>query len=234
MVKEEINNRYPTLNVVGTGSFSGRDLTAGSIEAIKKSKFLFIPQYKGKNYALDSVKENLNEEEIPEIVILPVGMGMMTDEAYENVARVIEDKLKEDSVGTYITIGDPSICSTFYNFSKFLSKDVNINVYPGVSTAFSAAALVKIPLMEKGQVLTIMDEFPNESQLQYSHSIAVIKNRNRKEEKEELLKNIKKYGFKWWFIKRISSPEEEVITDEEKFLNDGDYMAMILMRKEDN
>lgn len=218
------------LFVIGTGSFSGMDLTLRAIKALKLSKVIFAPKSSNLTYALKSIKEVIPEEDLGELVPLAIEMGKMDEEKYRELAQLINERIKGEVNASILTIGDPSIYSSFYHIKKHLSKDINIKLIPGISSPFSAAALLNIPLLENGESLLICDKYPKEEVLDSCESLAILKN-GKGEGKEAFLKVLDKKSFSYFLVKRIGGQGEEIIKDREKILVDNDYMGILLCFK---
>lgn len=218
------------LNVIGTGSFSGMNITMESKKAAEDSSVLFIPESSGKNYALNAL-ENVVDTSGKKKVILQFEMGQMNEERLKETADTMGENLLPGEEGTFITIGDPGVYSTFYTIREYLPSDIEIRVYPGISAPWSAAAAIGIPLISKGENLMICDEFPDDEVLSCSDTVAVLKTRG---DKSSLLDRFENHGFRYWHVKRIGSPEETILTDRSEIEEDRDYMSLIIAKKEKN
>gem|GEM_PF-386227 len=216
------------LNVIGTGSFSGMNITLESKKVAEDSSVLFIPESSGKNYALNAL-ENVIDTGGKKKVILQFEMGQMNEERLKETAETMGENLLAGEEGTFITIGDPGVYSTFYTIRKYLAHDIDVRVYPGISSPWSAAAAIGIPLISKGENLMICDEFPGDEILSCSDTVAVLKTRG---DKSSLLDRFESHGFTYWYVKRIGSPEEKVLTDRKEIEEDRDYMSLIIAKKE--
>lgn len=213
---------------VGTGPGAPEYLTLQAVKTLENADLIFAPNNKGKNMALDTVKDFIKNKKI---LFLDFPMGFVYEEDYKIQAEKILENTKENSNTVVLTIGDPMIYSTFiYMMPYFKSPQINLQIVSGIPSAVAAAGRAKIPLVEKGEVLTITDNL-NEEILNSSSSIALLKTFKQK---NFILKEFEKNNFDYAYIKRATMQEEAVLQKDkkEKILEDEDYISLILARKQ--
>lgn len=215
-----------TLYGIGTGPGNEDLLTLRAIKKIEKSDVIFAPNNKGKNMALDTVKNFIKNKKI---VFLDFKMGNVKDEDYIRSINIIEENIPENGIGSFLTIGDPMIYSTFiYIMEKVDREKIKIEVVPGIPSFVAAAAACQMPLTVKGDNFFLCDEI-DEKILKKTDSIAILKtNKN----KEEILSKLEVNNFKYRYIKRVSLKDQLILEDREYILNDKNYISLILARKE--
>ena len=106
---------------LGTGPGDPELLTLKAVKILKEANIIFAPLSKGKNMALDTVKEYVKDKEI---VYLDFPMGSVTNEVYKENAEIIINNINEGESGVFITIGDPTFYSTFINMLEFLQNKI--------------------------------------------------------------------------------------------------------------
>ena len=213
---------------VGTGPGSPEYLTLQAVKALENANLIFAPNNKGKNMALDTVKDFIKNKEV---LFLDFPMGFVSKEDYKIQAEKILKKTKENSNTVILTIGDPMIYSTFiYMMPYFKIPEINLQIISGIPSAVAAAGRAQIPLAEKGEVLTITDHL-NEEILNSSSSIALLKT---SKQKNFILKEFEKNGFDYVYIKRATMEHESILPKDkkEKILEDEDYISLIIARKQ--
>ncbi len=162
---------------VGTGPGSPEYLTLQAVKALENANLIFAPNNKGKNMALDTVKDFIKNKEV---LFLDFPMGFVSEEDYKIQAEKILKKTKENSNTVILTIGDPMIYSTFiYMMPYFKISEINLQIISGIPSAVAAAGRALIPLAEKDEVFTITDHL-NEEVLNSSSSIALLKTSKQK------------------------------------------------------
>lgn len=213
---------------VGTGPGAPEYLTLQAVRTLENADLIFAPNNKGKNMALDTVRDFIKNKKI---FFLDFPMGNVSDKDYKVQAEKIINETKENSNSVILTIGDPMIYSTFiYMMPYFKNPQINLQIVSGIPSAVAAAGRAKIPLVEKGEVFTITDNL-NESVLNSSSSIALLKTFKQK---NLILKEFEDNNFDYAYIKRASMDEESILTknEKEKILEDEDYISLIIARKQ--
>ena len=210
---------------IGTGPGATDLLTLRAASLIKSASVIFAPNNKGLNMALDTAKEFIGDKRV---VLIDFPMGNVTLKDYKRAAEIIYDEIPKDGYGTFLTIGDSMIYSTFiYIMNQLDIKDIQVEVVPGIPSFVAAACESKIPLTVKGDLFLLCDEL-NESLLDSVDSIAILKTYK---EKRELLEKLEQNNFKYSYIKRASLEEQEILIDREDILKDKEYISLILGRK---
>lgn len=207
---------------IGTGPGDSELLTLKAVKRMKESSVIFAPNNKGTNMALDTAREYIDGKRI---VLIDFPMGNVTREDYKKAANTIYNEIENGSVGSFLTIGDPMIYSTFiYIMEELEGMDIHIEIVSGIPSFVAAAGSSKTPLTVKGQNFLLCDEY-DEDILNKVDSIAILKTFK---EKEDILKSLEGKGFSYKYVKRASLEEEEILENKEEILNDKDYISLIL------
>ncbi len=211
---------------VGTGPGNEEYLTIKAINVIKESTVIFAPSNKGKNMALDTVKDFVEDKKI---VFLDFPMGRVEERHYERAADIIKKEIPEKGSGVFLTIGDPLIYSTFiYIMERVMERDIEVEIVPGIPSFLASAALSKKPLTIKGENFLLCDGDIDEDMLEYCDSVAILKTKSNK---ELILNLLEKKGFSWSYVKRATLEGEKVLIDKEEIIKDEDYISLILGRR---
>lgn len=212
---------------IGTGPGASDLLTIRAVNTMKNASIIFAPNNKGKNMALDTAKEYIQDKEV---VFIDFPMGSVNSDDYIHAAHIIYDKIPNEQSGVFLTIGDPMIYSTFiYVMDLLKGKDIEIEIVPGIPSFVAAAAASKSPLTVKGDTFLLLDEF-DDSLLDKADSFALLKTFK---EKESILDELEKNHFNYQYVKRVSLNQEEILEDKVKIIEDQDYISLILGRKEE-
>lgn len=217
---------------VGTGPGGKEYLTLKAVQVIKEVDYVFAPQNRGKNMALDTVKDFLDKEKL---VLLDFPMGEITQADYVQKAREIEKYLGPDKTGAFVTIGDPLFYSTVINTFQELSPEVEVEYVSGIPAFVAAAARAKRPLTYTGESLLVLDSLKPDwgSYLEkvMPESLCLMKTL-RLHEKD--LATLTKLGYTYQYVEKASLPEELILdqSDEEAILERKAYISLILARKE--
>lgn len=155
------------LSVIGIGPGDPELLTLKAVRVIKESPVLCVPKGReeGSSLALSIVQKavTLEGKEIIEAHFpmrktrgsqeQPGGTQESEkdelDTKWNEIAGALLEKLKKGADVAFLTLGDPTIYSTFfYLYDKLLQLDpgLNIQIIPGVSSITASAATARISL----------------------------------------------------------------------------------------
>lgn len=213
---------------IGTGPGHEELLTIMAVKKIQGASVVFAPNNKGKNMALDTVKEYIQDRKV---VLLDFPMGKVAEKDYLDAAKTIDEEIPQGEYGVYLTIGDPMVYSTFIYIMKELEKkNIQVEIVPGIPSFIASAAQSKIPLTTKGDRFLLMDEF-HEELLEDIDSLCILKTLKGK---EKILDSLEEKGFDYIYVKKVSLKDEQILTNREEIINDKDYMSLILGRRKSN
>lgn len=212
---------------IGTGPGHRDLLTLKAVKSMEESSVIFAPNNRGKNMALDTAKDFIANKEI---VLIDFPMGKVRREDYKKAAEIILNKIPENGQGSFLTIGDPMVYSTFIYIMEELDEDkIETEIISGIPSFLAAAGEMKMPLTLKGDKFLLCDEL-NQEKLDECQSIAILKT---SKDKENILNILQENNFKYQYIEKISFEDQKIIEDKEGILKNNNYMSLILARKED-
>lgn len=146
---------------VGVGPGDPELITLKAVRIIGECDVIAYPQTgKEKNVALDIAKKVIST--LLEKEILPLDIKMFRDKlkAVENrnaVAKSIMKKLDEGKNVAFLTLGDPTIYSTYmYTHKRAIKKGYRTEVIAGVPSFCAAAAVLNTHLVEGNEPLIII------------------------------------------------------------------------------
>lgn len=209
---------------LGTGPGDKEYLTLKAVRILKEVDYVFAPNNKGKNMALDTIAEFVNKDKI---IMLDYPMKKTSEYDYEKNADIIEFYLDENKTGAFITIGDPMFYSTVINTFSKLSNDIEVEYISGIPSFVAAAGVSKTPLAHVGETFAVIDRFPDESNEKID-SYAILKTHNLTEEKLDMLTEA---GFEYKYIERASFEEEKILDKKEDVLVAEAYISLLLARR---
>jgi precorrin-2/cobalt-factor-2 C20-methyltransferase len=146
------------LYVIGVGPGDPELLTIKGVRILKGISCICVPKGReeGSSLALSIVRKivALDNKEIVE-AYFPMRKtrkavhGVELDAKWDETVRTVSDRLNKGVDMAFITIGDPTIYSTFfYLYDRLLESDphVDIEIVPGVSSITASAARAEISL----------------------------------------------------------------------------------------
>jgi len=147
---------------VGVGPGDPSLLTLKAADVLKRSGVVFVPRSRAgrPSVALGIARDYLS----PQARIIELDLPMTEEEealaeAWQEAARVIVAELQKAPEGAFLTLGDPSIYSTFGYVAqrvRQLEPQIKVEVIPGITSFAAAAARAGVSLAQKDQALIIL------------------------------------------------------------------------------
>ena len=145
----------------------------------------------------------------------------------------LEKVLKEDGEVAIITIGDPTLYSTFSYVWKLLKENgVEVEIINGISSIFASAAALNMPLVEGDEKLCILPQGKDlEKYIDEFDTIIIMKTKNLKE-KLAIIRDRDDYII--GLVKRATFEDEKVAIgrlDEIDFDEFNDYLSLAVIKR---
>jgi precorrin-2/cobalt-factor-2 C20-methyltransferase len=223
---------------IGVGPGDEKLLTLKAVEVLKQIDVLLIPQTKSgkKGVAHTIAGKYLKDDLIIEYISFP----MVTDErvfekAGEKASDIICMHIGEGKTVGFITLGDPSVYSTYGYIASAVKDKVDIETIPGITSFCAAAAMDNRPLVQKDEILSIIPMNASDARidrvLKASDAFMFMKVYKReKRVLDLLLKN--KLVEKAILALRCGFSDAKIASDFEKELsNNKEYLSVVHTRK---
>lgn len=224
---------------IGVGPGDPELLTLKAAKILGKVDVLLLPQSRiGKNnIAYEIAADHVN----PEAKLISVEFPMVTDEKIINqagkvAAEVVERYVSAGQNTAFITLGDPSVYSTYQYIVKHLPPEIEIETVPGITSFCAAAAQTNRSLVEGDEILSIIPATSSkrlmEIALDATKSAVFMKVYNQK---EKVLKVLEEYELadSSVLVQRCGFADCTVDHDlKEGLSRDKQYLSIILSRKE--
>ncbi len=154
---------------IGVGPGDSELLTIKAVNTIKKLDILYAPQaHKGGR----SVAENIAAPYLPaNLKIKRRHFPMINDwekkiKSWQEIAEEIAKDVKNDNNVGFLTLGDPSVYSTFSYIAEMLAERIDIQTIAGISSFSQIAASLSVPLMLDEESLEIIPATADITQLE--------------------------------------------------------------------
>ena len=147
---------------VGCGPGNPELLTIRALNLIKEADVIFVPTSKSDkpSIALSIVAKYINKTtKIIHLVFPMVKDKNSLKDYWEKNTSEISRMVKTGKKTLYLTVGDPSLYSTWIYIHRELKKnhkDIEIEIIPGITSIFAFAAESKISLVEGNEHLSIV------------------------------------------------------------------------------
>lgn len=222
-----------TLFGVGVGPGDPSLLTVKAIETIQMAAVIAAPDTGGEKTALNVVAKYISGKEI-----LPCPMPMTRDkarlaESHRESADRICERLEEGRSVAFITLGDPSVYSTYmYLHRLVLKRGYEAKMIPGVPSFCAAAAALGISLCEGGESLHI---FPASYEglgegIRLKGSKVLMKSGRRMAGVRQTLKDAGLAG-QTRMVERCGMENEKVYRHLEDVGDDASYFSILLIKE---
>lgn len=151
-----------TLYCVGCGPGDPDLLTLKAVNIIKDAEVIYTPTARENkpSVALSIVEKFLTKKtEIRQLVFPMVKDYEKLREHWKTNAKEIADAVRNGKKAVYLTVGDPSLYSTWIYIHKEMCKnyrDIEIEIVPGITSIFSFSAEIKTPIGEGEEIIGII------------------------------------------------------------------------------
>ena len=149
---------------VGCGPGDPELLTVKGVKAIRNADVIMCPTSKeGKtSIAYSIISSIIDDSKKPEVMNLV--FPMVKDEntletTWEKNAKAIADIIKSGKNVVYLTVGDPSLYSTWIYLQRELKSkypEIKITVIPGIVSMFAFASKVGISIAEGDETVAVI------------------------------------------------------------------------------
>ena len=152
----------PKLYCIGCGPGDPDLLTLKAINIIKNADIIYTPTAReGKpSVALSIVEKFLNKDTVIHQLIFPMIKDFNNlKENWKNNTIEITNSIREGKKTVYLTVGDPSLYSTWiYIYKEIIKehKDIEVEIVPGITSIFSFSAEIKTPIGEGEEIIGII------------------------------------------------------------------------------
>ncbi len=152
------------LTCVGCGPGDPDLLTVKAVKAIKGADVIICPTSKeGKESIAFSIVSSLVDDsrrrDIMNLVFPMVKDKETLENTWENNARIIAEQVNNGKNVVYLTVGDPSLYSTWIYLQRELKSkypEIRITVIPGIVSMFAFASKVGISIAEGDQTVAVI------------------------------------------------------------------------------
>jgi precorrin-2/cobalt-factor-2 C20-methyltransferase len=234
------------LYVIGVGPGDPELLTIKGLRILNGISCICVPKGReeGSSLALSIVRKvvDLDNKEIIE-AYFPMRKtresvhGVELDAKWAETVRTVSDRLNKGADMAFITIGDPTIYSTFfYLYDRLIESDpnVDIEIVPGVSSITGAAARAKISLGladEKIAVLPATYVGNLRETFEKFDTIVLMKVHRVFGKVIEILDDMH-LASKAVYVSRAGMEDEKIVRDIKALKEeDMDYFSMVIVRK---
>lgn len=154
--------RDSVLYCIGCGPGDPELVTIKAINLIKNADIIFTPTARENkpSVALSIVEKYVSKGTEVRQLIFPMTKDITRlKESWKNNANEIAEAVRVGRKAVYLTVGDPSLYSTWIYIHKEIQtnhKDVKVEIVPGITSIFSFSAELKTPVGEGEEIIGII------------------------------------------------------------------------------
>ena len=221
---------------VGVGPGDSELMTLKAVRLINQCDVIVVPDSKKRNVAYDIAKGA-----VPEIVnkeILKVHMPMIRDKAklasaHLEAADQIGEMLAKGKSLVFLTLGDPTVYSTYYYVHKNVEKmGYQCEIVPGITSFCAAAARMGVSLSEGGDGLYVMPgSYENvEKGLEVPGTKVIMKSgKSMGQVKQVLMENDNR--FSTMMIENCGMEDEKIFKSADEIDEDAGYFSLLIVKE---
>ena len=225
---------------IGVGPGDTELLTLKAARILKEVPVVFTPKSSKEkdSIALSIVRPVLEERDDYKRLMLVTPIFPMIEDKDElekiwtSASEMISQYLDSGRDVAFITLGDPSVFSTYSYIQKKLKENYEIETVPGITSFTACAAARNEALVEQNQILTIVPKIDKrvEQVIEYSDSIVLMKasrntsNLEKTIEEKERPKDI-------YSVQNCTRENEKII---EGFSDEKPYLSRTVIKFKDD
>lgn len=186
---------------IGVGPGEPDLLTVKAVKALNEVDVICTPKSKESKHstALSIVQgvldDRKSEYEILEPIFPMIENEKMLQEYWDGAASLIAEKLDAGLNVAFITLGDPTVYSTFsYVFRRIKDLGYDTSIIPGITSFTGCAASAKMSLAEKDEIMVVVPKIDERlSQiLEYGDTFVIMKTSRHSDMLAEIINNDKR------------------------------------------
>lgn len=225
---------------IGVGPGDTELLTLKAARILKTVPVVFTPKSakEKESIALSIVRPILEEREDYKRLMLVTPIFPMIEDKEElekiwtSASEMIAQYLDSGRDVAFITLGDPSVFSTYSYLQKKLKGNYEIETVPGITSFTACAAARNEALVEQNDVLTVVPKIDDrlEQILEYSDSVVLMKASRNTSQLEQVIEQ-KERPKDIYSVQNCTRENEKII---EGFSNEKPYLTTTIIKFKDD
>lgn len=224
---------------VGVGPGDPELITIKAVSTLKKVDAIVSPEsFKDKgSVAYEIVKKYLRDD--VEIIYLTFPMSYEENKLaaiWENNANIIESEINKGKNLAFITLGDPTIYSTYsYIVEKLKNRGISIETIPGITSFCAISSRTNTPLSSGNETIAIIPVTHEASDFIFKtirdfDNIILMKPSANSKLIAEILEKLK-LNENFILAQKIGTKEEKISNKMEDITDDMPYLSSIIIKK---
>lgn len=226
-----------TLYGVGVGPGDPELMTLKAVRLIRENEIIALPGTAAK----ETVAYQIAVRAIPELsekTLIPVEMPMTHDRAemnrnHDKAADILEDYLKQGKNVIFLTLGDPTIYSTYlYVQKRIVARGYETRLVSGITSFCAAAARTNTSLVEWNEQLHILPAVHRlDSRLEQPGNYILMKSGKKMNQVKEILAES---GRDVVMVENCGMENEHIYHGVEEIPDNAGYYSLIIAKETRN
>lgn len=219
---------------VGVGPGDPEFMTLKAVRMIQENEVIAVP---GADVR-ETVAYQIAVQAVPELAekeLLPIYMPMTHDKAvmeenHQKGAATMEAYLKQGKNVVFLTLGDPTIYSTFSYLQKIVeAHGFQTALISGITSFCAAAARMNLPLVEWNQQLHVLPAVHQlDSILDQPGTYVLMKSGRKMNQVKDILRES---GRQAVMVENCGMEEEHIYRSVEEIPDDAGYYSLIVAKE---
>ena len=223
-----------TLYGLGIGPGDPELLTLKAVRLIRENEVIAFPGEMPK----ETVAYKIAVQAVPELAekeltALPMPMTKdpkVLEETHTHAADIVENFLKNGKNVVFLTLGDPTVYSTYlYVHKKILERGLKAEIVSGITSFCAVAARLNMGLVEKAEPLHVIPaSYQIEEALRLPGTKVLMKAGKKMKEVKATLQEI---GAQAVMIENCGMPDEKIYANAEEIPENAGYYSLIIVKE---
>ncbi len=232
--EKEVGQMAGKLYGVGIGPGDPELLTLKAVRLIRESDVIAVPGEK----AQETVAYQISVQAVPELkdkVLCPVAMPMTKDpklleKSHAAAADRVEAYLKEGKQVAFLTLGDPTVYSTYlYVHKRIAERGYETEIVSGITSFCAAAARLDMGLVENSEMLHVIPaSYQIEEALKLPGTKVLMKAGKKMEQVKALVTGMDEKAV---MVENCGMPGEKVYLSAEEIPEKSSYYSLIIVKE---
>lgn len=218
----------------GVGPGDPELMTMKAVRLIRENEIIALPGTDAK----ETVAYQIAVQAVPELAektLVPVAMPMTHDRAemdrnHDKAADILETYLKEGRNVVFLTLGDPTIYSTYlYVQKRIAARGYETRLVSGITSFCAAAACTGTPLAEWNEQLHVVPAVHRlDDPLELPGNYVLMKSGRKMEQVKQILA---KSGRDVVMVENCGMENEHIYRGVEAIPDDAGYYSLIIAKE---
>ena len=223
-----------TLYGVGVGPGDPKLMTYLAVETVKKCPVIAVPA-EGREHAVsyriaEGIVEGLEEKECLNLSTPMTKDMQILEQNYRAAADRIIGQLEQGKDEAYLTLGDPTIYSTYIYIHRIVGKrGYKTQIVNGIPSFCAVAARLGVSLADRAEQLHIIPStYDIEEALTYPGSKVLMKAASRISAVKDRLKEKEMKGI---MVENCGLPDEHIYENVDDMPEKASYYSIVLVKE---